>query len=188
MSLKVKRILALCVCFALLAVAVYQNIRHDVKESNSETDEPSDEVIYVQDNNSENVDNVTGDGVPTGIKCDNPTDYIAGLRIEREAERSAFTEECLAVIDDTDSSETEVLNAQDEIIAVSAMTECEDLIESSIKSRGYEDVFVGFGDDGFVDVVLIAETVTASEIETISSVVFSQIEIEPEFLTVSSVY
>ena len=126
--------------------------------------------------------------MPTGINCDNPRDYIAGLRIEREADRSAFTEECLAVIDDADSTETEVLNAQDDIIAVSAMTECEDLLESSIKSRGYEDVFVGFDDDGFVEVVLIAETVTESEIDTISSAVFSQIGIEPEFLTVSSVY
>ena len=188
MSLKVKRILALCVCFALLAVAVYQNIRHDVKDSGSDAEEPSDEVIFVQDNNSEDVDGTVGDGVPTGVKCDNPMDYIAGLRIEREAERSAFTEECLAVIDDTDSSETDVLNAQEDIIAVSAMMQCEDMLESSIKSRGYEDVFVGFGDDGFVDVVLIAENVTSDEIVTISNTVFSQIEIEPEFLTVSSVY
>jgi len=192
MSLKVKRILALCVCCVLLAAAIYQNIRQDDTDNdvNAGTGDvnQTEDVIFVQDYNSEQAGTTDGEGVPTGVECGDPIEYIAGLRIEREAERSAFTEECIAIIEDTSSSETDVLNAQDDIIAVNSVTESEDLLESALKSRGYEDVFVEYSDEGFIDIVLVAENVTESEIETISAVVYSEIEVSPEFLTVSSVY
>ncbi|MBE7065326.1 MAG: SpoIIIAH-like family protein [Ruminococcaceae bacterium] len=188
MSLKVKRILALCVCCVLLAAAIYQNVRHDGVESGADSGDESEDVVFVQDYNSEEADSILGDGVPTGVKCDNALDYIAGLRIEREADRSAYTEECLAIIDDTSSTESEILSAQDEILTVNSITECEDALESALKNRGYDDVYVGFGDDGFIDVVLVAENITQSEVETIATVVYSQTEISPEYLTVSSVY
>ncbi|MBQ8164416.1 MAG: SpoIIIAH-like family protein [Clostridia bacterium] len=197
MSLKVKRILALCVCCVLLAAAIYQNIRTDDTNSGADVDstisESSEDVIFVQDYNSEEAGNIDGEQANTdvdltGIKCDSPLDYIAGLRIEREAYRSALTEECMSIIESTSSSDAEVSIAQDEILAVNSMTETEDLLESALKSRGYEDVFAEYNDDGCIDIVLIAKNISESEIETITSMVYSESGVTSEYLTVSSVY
>lgn len=196
MSLKVKRILALCVCCALLAIAIYQNIRHDDSDSkvNAEGNKDTlEDVIFVQDYNSEETGNI-GDGssvsteFATGVDCDSPVDYIAGLRIEREAVRSEYTEDCMSVIEDDKSSESDVLSAQDKILSVNSMIENEDLLESALKNRGYEDVFVEYGDEGNIDVVLIAENITSSEIDAIASVIYSETGVSSECLTVSSVY
>lgn len=196
MSLRVKRILALCVCCVLLAAAVYQNIRTsddgdlDVAVTDSEN---SEEVMFVQDYNSEEAGNIeeeqaSAEETFTGIKCDSPLDYIAGLRIEREAYRSSFTEECMAVIDSPESSDAEVLVAQDEILSVNTMTETEDSLETALKSRGYEDVFAEYNDDGYLDIVLVAKNITDSEIDTIASMVYTESGISSECISVSSVY
>lgn len=196
LSLKTKRILALCVCCVLLAIAIYQNIRHDDSDINvnsEKSDDSAEDVIFVQDYNSEQTGNISGDSSVseepvTGIDCDSPVDYIAGLRIEREANRSEYTEDCMAIIENTESSQSDVLSAQDKILSVNSMIENEDALESALKNRGYEDVFVEFSDEGNVDVVLVAKNVSESEIETIATVIYSESGISSESLTVSSVY
>lgn len=189
MSLKVKRLLALFFCCALLAAAIYQNVRSDNGDAVVNPDDnDAEDVLFVEDNNSEETGESSGDSVATGVLCDDPAGYIAGLRIEREAERSAYTEECLAVIEDVSSAESDVLRAQDDILTVNSVIESENALECMLKNRGYEDVFVEYNDDGYVDIVLIAETITESEVDMIASAVNSEVYVTSEYITVRSVY
>ena len=189
MSLKMKRILALFVCCALLAAAIYQNVRSsDDDDAVAKEDGLTEDVILVQDYNSEETGDLNGDSVATGVLCSDPAGYIAGLRIEREAERSAYTEECLAIIENVSSGESEVLQAKDDILSVNSVIESETSLESALKNRGYEDVFVEYNEDGYVDIVLIAKNITESEIDMIASVVNDEVEVTSEYITVSSVY
>lgn len=188
MSLKVKRILALLFCCVLLAAAIYQNVRSDDVDEMVNSDENSKDVIFVQDNNSEETGTAEDDAVATGVLCGDPVGYVTGLRIEREAERSAYTEECMAVIENISSAESEVLQAQDNILSVNSVIESELSLENMLKSRGYEDVFVEYNDDGFIDVVLVAKTITESEVDMITSVINSEVEVSSEYITIRSVY
>lgn len=160
--------------------------------------ENSDEVIFVEDYNSQEVDGETEDGEPadgteteeiaTGIKCDNALDYIAEMRISREVSRSEATEECMAIIEDSTSSDSEITSAQEAVTSISTMTEIEDSLESAIKGRGYEDVFVIYDDDGSIDITVIAKNMTDSEVNTIAELVHSESGVTSEYMSVCSVY
>ena len=189
MSLKVKRLLALFFCCALLAAAIYQNVRSGNADEVAEPDDTlTEDVIFVQDYNSEETGESDGDSVATGVLCGDPVGYIAGLRIEREAERSAYTEECLAVIENVSSAESDILQAQDDILSVNSVIESEKTLETMLKGRGYEDVFVEYNDDGYVDIVLVAKNITESEIDMITTAVNAEVEVTSEYITVRSVY
>ncbi|MBQ8827822.1 MAG: SpoIIIAH-like family protein [Clostridia bacterium] len=199
--MKTKRIIALCVCCLLLAAAIYQNVHSRSGSDNEEVvnsdSSEAEEVIFVQDYNNQEVGNDAesestaeelSDTEETGVKCDNALDYIAELRIEREVLRSTEAEECMTIIEDTTASDGAKETAQETVDSISTMTEIEDSLESAIKSRGYEDVFVVYDDEGSIDVTVIAKNMTEDEVNSIAEIVHTESGISEEYMSVCSVY
>ena len=79
MSIKVKRIIALGVCAALLAVAIVQNVRTGKQEAGElKPTAPANADPVEETNQSE--------------------EFFAQARLERESERAAAEAECAAII------------------------------------------------------------------------------------------
>ena len=93
MSVKVKRLIALGVCVALLGVAVFQNVRMNNKDKL--TPKPTQTA-----NSQSKEDSVV-----------NSDEFFAQARLEKESNRAEEEALCAAVIADSQSTEEEISEA-----------------------------------------------------------------------------
>ena len=147
MSMRTKRIIALVVCVSLLAVAIIQNVKTDKGEAGNKTG--GDNVnVSVGDNNNgdenQNVNNANnGSDIGSGvIKVNDTEEYFATIRLNRLNSRSETEESCNEIIDSETASESNVADAVATIETLKKTTKMETDLESAVKSRGYDDVFV----------------------------------------------
>lgn len=78
--------------------------------------------------------------------------------------------ECAAVIDDTESSEEEKVQAMELKDAIEMMIELESDMETAIKGRGYEEVIVELDEDGYIYVTVMAEELTEQEVMVLAGI------------------
>ncbi len=131
MSMRTKRIIALVVCVSLLATAIILNVRTEKGEAGDKTG--GDNVI----NGNEETD--VGAGV---TKVDDAEEYFATIRLNRLNSRSETEESCNEIIDSETASESNVADAVAQIETLKKTTKMETDLETAVKSRGYDDVFV----------------------------------------------
>ena len=77
---------------------------------------------------------------------------------------------CAAVIDDTESSEEEKVQAMELKDAIEMMIELESDMETAIKGRGYEEVIVELDEDGYIYVTVMAEELTEQEVMVLAGI------------------
>ena len=162
MSIKVKRIIALSVCAALLAVAIVQNVRTGKREA--------------------------GELKPTAAANANPVEetnqsdeFFSQARLERESERAAAEAECAAIIADSESTDAEITEANEISKSLAAMTETEEKLESVIAGRGYENVLVKLSDEGEMEI-----TVSKGEIDETEAAAIAELAQESAGISIDN--
>lgn len=198
LSAKAKKIIALCICCALLAVAIIQNVYTGIKDDNAATGkvesgdnadvngEPDDsQDVLAGENQSAEEDAET---VATGLKCESVADYISGLRLERDEVRSLAAEECMAIIENETSAEDDKAKAQETVQSIGMMQEIETSLETALKGKGYEDVFVIYNDQGEIDVTLVAKTLVQEEVSAIASIIHTSTGVSVGNMSLQSIY
>ena len=208
MKKNVKRIIALCICCALLAAAVIQNVYSNRKNDGGDADgtanvQSGDEVLadggQAADTNADadanadvNVDANAGadneETVPTGILCESVEDYLSGLRLERDQLRSLEAEECMSIIESEETAEDEKTKAQESVQSIGIMQEIESSVETALESKGYEDVFVNYSEDGSIDVTLVAKTLIEEEVMAIALLIETATGVTVDCMSLQSVY
>lgn len=157
MSLKTKRLIALGICLVLLAAAIFQNIRNNKDKAAGKDDDKKGLIVNDLD---DYLDETILDA----------EEFFAGARLERESKRSLLVAECAAVIDDTESSEEEKVQAMELKDAIEMMIELESDMETAIKGRGYEEVIVELDEDGYIYVTVMAEELTEQEVMVLAGI------------------
>ena len=148
MSMRTKRIIALVVCVSLLATAIILNVRTEKGEAGDKTGGDNVNVSVGGDetdqNGSENVINGNEEtDVGAGVtKVDDAEEYFAAIRLNRLNSRSETEESCNEIIDSETASESNVADAVAQIETLKKTTTMETDLETAVKSRGYDDVFV----------------------------------------------
>lgn len=191
LSAKVKKIIALCICCALLAVAIIQNVYTGLKEEKQEAtgSNQTDGSKDVLANDSEDLESSGDeDSVTTGLKCDSVEDYFSGLRLERDEVRSLAAEECMAIIENETAADEEKSKAQETVQSIGMMQEIENSLETALKSKGYQDVFVNYDNDGEIDVTLVADNLVQDEVSAIASIIQTSTGISIAKMSVQNVY
>ena len=191
LSAKVKKIIALCICCALLAVAIIQNVYTGLKEEKQEAtgSNQTDGSKDVLSNDGEDLESSGDeDSVTTGLKCDSVEDYFSGLRLERDEVRSLAAEECMAIIENETAADEEKSKAQETVQSIGMMQEIENSLETALKSKGYQDVFVNYDNDGEIDVTLVADNLVQDEVSAIASIIQTSTGISIAKMSVQNVY
>ena len=175
MSLKSKRIMALCVCLFLLGIAVIQNLRTD-----------SDQVIQ------ENSDSAVGDSDAlqnlVGVsKIEDSEEFFAQKRLNRLNAQSSLTEEYQNVIADTDAPEDAVTEAKDMLNSLNTVMQYESELETQIKSMGYKDVFASFEGTGDIDITVLAESLNEADVNSIAVCAAELTDVSMDQITVRGV-
>ena len=149
MSIKVKRIIALSVCAALLAVAIIQNVRSAKQQAG--------EIKPTAAVNAKPVENTNAS-----------EEFFAKARLDRESERAAAEAECAAIIADSESTDAEITEANELSKSLAAMTETENNLEAVIAGRGYKDVLVLLSEEGEMEITVSKAEIDEAEVAAIA--------------------
>lgn len=176
MSIKTKRIIALSICLLLLTAAIFQNIRNNNKDKKTDNEDKNGIIVNDGDNN----DDETGELLDA-------EEFFAGARLERDSKRSLLEAECIAVISDQEASDDEKEEAQQMQLALEMMMQLEEEMETTIKSRGYEDVFVELDEDGYINVTVMAEELNETEVMVLANIVVDSTDAELDQITIKNI-
>lgn len=155
MSIKSKRIIALCVCLLLLGVAVMQNVR---TESSSAVHNDDTTV-----NDSDILPELIGVS-----KIEDSEEFFAQKRLNRLNAQSVLSEEYQSVIEDVNASEDAVSEAKDMLDTLNTVMRYENDLETQIKSMGYQDVFATFEESGDIDITVLTESLNDADVNSIA--------------------
>lgn len=126
-------------------------------------------------NSTENEYIPVGEAVPVSStpEKETETDYFKKSQIERETKRAETTDMLNDIIKSSDTGAEAKTNAEAKLIQIAENITKESTAESLIRAKGYSDVLVFIG-EGVVDVVVKADTLTASDTSRIRDIVFEQ--------------
>lgn len=162
MSVKVKRMIALGVCVLLLGVAVFQNIRTNRNGAGELAPQmrisrtPPRRQMAMTARRLRSVQNFWN--------------ILPAPRLERESDRSALSEECAMIISDEEASEADKTAAADLAKSLETMAKAETEMEAAIEGRGYEEALVFLGDEGSVEITVLAEKLDETEATAIANI------------------
>lgn len=172
MSMRTKRIIALVICVSLLAIAIVQNVKTDKGEAGGKTN--GDNVnVSIGDKNKEDSENVNGENNPENVgqgvlKVNSTEEYFATIRLNRLNSRSETEESCNDIIDSESASESTVADAVATMESLKKTTKMETDLETAIKARGYDDVFVIIEND-CVYITVQSNSLDGNEVSTIAA-------------------
>ncbi len=167
-----KKLVTLCCMFAVLAAAVWLNVKYSSANgdltASGEADKYLGEAIFVNGNNSSV--SVSGDA----------SDYFATAKAEREKTREDAIELLEETISDAKLSENEKAAAVATLAGISDAKAAEAAIETLLKAKGFEKVIVVIGDDTVSVVVKCDHELLDSEAMQITDAVTSQTKVKIE--------
>ena len=174
LSIKSKRIIALCVCLLLLGVAVVQNVR---TESNS---------VVQNDDAAVNDSDILPELIGVS-KIDDSEEFFAQKRLNRLNTQSVLSEEYQSVIEDVNASSDAVSEAKDLLDSLNTVMRYENDLETQIKSMGYQDVFASFESTGEVDITVLTESLNDADVNSIAVCASELTHVSVEQITIRGV-
>jgi len=126
--------------------------------------------------NAELVSNYTEEEVMTSTKGVDEK-FFDQYRNQREKTRSENISLLESIISDSESTSAAVNSAQEEIINITKISEKEMVVENLIKAKGFKDVIV-FIHEGYVNVVVDAEQLSAAQASQIQDIVVRECNVE----------
>jgi stage III sporulation protein AH len=112
-------------------------------------------------------------------------DYFANAKLVREQDRAKSKETLMGIIDNAKVTEKEREAATAEIIKLTTMSEKERSTETLLEAKGYSDAVVILNDDGKVDVIVNAASLTEQDIAQIEDIVKRKAEVETSQIIIS---
>lgn len=135
--------------------------------------------LAAQQSESDGVTTVSGNDNAAGV-IDGKTDYFVQARLDRESIRSRQKEELQQLTSGENLAGDANEKAQEQYLDLIRRSDMEATIESLIKQRGIEDVVVVIGSTGTVDLVVKADSLSASQTAQISDIVIRHAGVDME--------
>ena len=129
-------------------------------------------------NPDDNVDNTGGEDIPT-----TQTDYFDSYRTNRQSIRDMEMKYVQTLSESTSSDADVKKEAEARLLEISRLMELELKVENLIKAKGFEDV-VAFVEDGSVNVVVKAESISASDAAKILKIVTEETKESAQNITI----
>lgn len=147
----------------------------------------------VKDNKDikDNKDNKSKDGKTTSKAVSaskQANDFFAQAKLDKEITRSKDTDALKAITEDDNATKEAKAKAYDQMVKIIGNNEKEMRIEALIKGKGIEEAVVLFGDDGSLDVVVKAPSLTPALTTQIADIVSRQANVSMDKITVRNVF
>jgi stage III sporulation protein AH len=102
------------------------------------------------------------------------SNYFANAKLEREQKRSISKETLMELVNNNNISDKEKAAAVDGLLELTAKAEMENAIETLLEAKGFSDAIVVLSEEGKVDVIINAETVSKQEVAKVEDIVKRQ--------------
>lgn len=163
------------------------------EEGTEITDENVDEVATydVSDTGEVVANNEEKDSTETGeavlVSTTTSPNYFVTNKLEREQTRAKSKANYLEIIDNVNISDEVKADAVDMMLKMTAIVEKEDATESLLEAKGFEDALVRISEDGKVDVVINAASISEQETAQIEDIVKRKTGAEPKDIVIAPV-
>ncbi|NMB96559.1 MAG: SpoIIIAH-like family protein [Clostridiaceae bacterium] len=111
-------------------------------------------------------------------------DYFAQTKLEREISRSKETDKLGNIAAEESASDEIRERAYEKMMALVDIADKEMRIEALIKKEGFEDVIAFFADDGSVDIIVKAPSLSSAQVTQITDIVTRHANVELDQITV----
>ena len=155
----------------LICLAVYLNYRWFY--------DPTSALGYGENNMEDNY----SDSQQTGSNQQTEENYFAAVSLSRSQSRDEAIEVLKLVVENSESTEAAKAEAAEKISQIALDIQNEANIETLVKAKGFEECVAVISEDS-VSVVVSAESLQATEVAQIMSIVFETTGISPEKVSV----
>ena len=155
----------------LIGLAVYLNYRWFY--------DPASSLGYGENNMEDNY----GDSQQTGTGEQTEEDYFAAVSLSRSQSRDEAIEVLKLVVENAEATEEAKAEAAEKISRIALDIQNEANIETLVKAKGFEECVAVISDDS-VSVVVSAESLQATQVAQIMSIVYETTGISPEKVSV----
>ncbi|MDD4495406.1 MAG: SpoIIIAH-like family protein [Eubacteriales bacterium] len=125
------------------------------------------EAVYVDEETLDNADASTEEDLPVSNVADN---YFAQAKLDREITRSRNSDSYRQITEDANVSAEIKTEAYNRMIKIIENTEKEMRLENLIKEKGFSDAMAMFGEDGSVDIIVEAESLSQADVAQIADI------------------
>lgn len=105
-------------------------------------------------------------------------DYFVQAQMDKEQSRSKSNESLKAITNDINASDEIKADAHEKMMAMTEVSEKEMRIETLVNKMGFEETFVLFADNGSIDIVIKAPSLSTSQTAQITDIVTRQADVE----------
>ncbi|HHV28602.1 SpoIIIAH-like family protein [Acetivibrio mesophilus] len=101
-------------------------------------------------------------------------EFFAQAKMDKDVTRARDKEELEKITNDSNATEDQKSQAYEQMLKILDNSDREMRIETLIKNKGFSDVVVFFGDDGSVDVVVKAPSISSVDVAQIAEIASRQ--------------
>ena len=156
----------------VIGLAVYLNYRWFY--------DPASSLGYGENNMEDNY----SDSQQTGTGAEAEDSYFAAVSLSRSQSRDEAIEVLKLVVENAEATEEAKAEAAERISQIALDIQNEANIETLVKAKGFEECVAVIGEDSVSVVVSAAESLQATEVAQIMSIVFETTGISPEKVSV----
>ncbi|HOM01344.1 MAG TPA: SpoIIIAH-like family protein [Acetivibrio sp.] len=113
-------------------------------------------------------------------------EFFAQAKMDKDVTRARDREELEKITNDENATEEQKAQAYEKMLTLLDNSDKEMRIETLIKNKGFSDVVVFFGDDGSVDVVVKAPSISSVEVAQIAEIASRQAGVDISDVHVSN--
>ena len=113
-------------------------------------------------------------------------EFFAQAKMDKDVRRAKDKEELEKITNDANATEEQRTQAYERMLKLLENSDKEMRIEALIKNKGFSDVVVFFGDDGSVDVVVKAPSISSVEVAQIAEITSRQAGVDISDVHVSN--
>ncbi|HHV96204.1 MAG TPA: SpoIIIAH-like family protein [Clostridiaceae bacterium] len=205
--LKKRQIVALSLIIMIVVAGYLQYTYNNSGSSKTEEEEGRlGEAVYVDNTDLEessedtSTGNVVVDEIIVDTSKDKETssgnvvaskeanDYFAQVKLEREIARSKETDKLGSIASEESASAEIREKAYEKMMALIDIADKEMKIEALIKKEGFEDVVAFFAEDGSIDIIVKAPSLSQAQVSQIADIVTRHAGVGLDKVTVKHKY
>ena len=197
MVFKRKQIVVLAL---VLMIVVAGYLQYSYKKSSVAANDKENvklgEAVYVD--NIENKDVVEKDAQNEVKKSDKKTeavtaskqatDFFAQAKLSKQSIRSKDEEDLKSITNDANAAKEIKSKAYEQMMKIVENSDKEMRVETLVKKAGFEEVIALFGDDGSLDVVIKAPSLSSAQAAQISDIASRQAKLEMSKIHIKNIY
>ncbi|MDP4092057.1 MAG: SpoIIIAH-like family protein [Bacillota bacterium] len=115
-------------------------------------------------------------------------DYFAQTKLDRDTERSKDIDALKTITQDNNADSASKKAAYDKMIKLIDNSEKETNMELLIKQKGFSDVITIYGEDGSLEVIVQAPTLTESQVAQITDIASRQLKVKINDIRVKNMF